>query len=210
MNKRNYQKELDDIIKCQEKPKTLFLHSFCAPCSSYVLEYLSKYFEITVFYYNPNISPESEYRNRVREIQRLIRENEKNYENKVSFIEGSYDPEVFYEMARGMEDLPERGKRCYHCYELRMRESAKMAAEMGADYYTTTLSISPYKNAVWINEIGERLAEEYGIAHLPSDFKKRNGYKRSIDLSEQFGLYRQDYCGCIYSKLEREKQKNER
>ena len=175
-----------------------------------MLEYLSKYFEITVFYYNPNISPESEYRNRVREIQRLIRENEKNYENKVSFIEGSYDPEVFYEMARGMEDLPERGKRCYHCYELRMRESAKMAAEMGADYYTTTLSISPYKNAVWINEIGERLAEEYGIAHLPSDFKKRNGYKRSIDLSEQFGLYRQDYCGCIYSKLEREKQKNER
>ena len=145
MNKRNYQKELDDIIKCQEKPKTLFLHSCCAPCSSYVLEYLSKYFEITVFYYNPNISPESEYRNRVREIQRLIRENEKNYENKVSFIEGSYDPEVFYEMARGMEDLPERGKRCYHCYELRMRESAKMAAEMGADYYTTTLSISPYK-----------------------------------------------------------------
>ena len=210
MNKRNYLKELDDIIKCQEKPKTLFLHSCCAPCSSYVLEYLSKYFEITVFYYNPNISPESEYRNRVREIQRLIRENEKNYENKVSFIEGSYDPEVFYEMARGMEDLPERGKRCYHCYELRMRESAKMAAEMGADYYTTTLSISPYKNAVWINEIGERLAEEYGIAHLPSDFKKRNGYKRSIDLSEQFGLYRQDYCGCIYSKLEREKQKNER
>lgn len=196
----------EDKGKC---PK-LFLHSCCAPCSSYVLEYLSQYFEIIVFYYNPNIFPESEYANRVREMKRLIQENEKNYQNKVAFLEGSYDPKVFYAMAKGMEDLPERGERCYHCYELRMREAAKVAVQMGADYFTTTLSISPYKNADWINEIGERLAKEYGVSHLPSDFKKKNGYKRSIELSEQFGLYRQDYCGCIYSKLERERQKNER
>jgi predicted adenine nucleotide alpha hydrolase (AANH) superfamily ATPase len=187
----------------------LFLHSCCAPCSSYVLEYLSQYFEITVFFYNPNISIESEYQNRVNEIKRLIKEQQKEYRNSITFIEGEYDPKVFYDMAKGMEDLPERGQRCYHCYELRMKEAARMASESGADYFTTTLSISPHKNAVWINEIGERLESEYGIKHLPSDFKKKNGYKRSIELSEQFNLYRQDYCGCIYSKMERERQKRE-
>jgi hypothetical protein len=208
--KRNYQKELDQIIDSIEgQPPKLFLHSCCAPCSSYVLEYLSQYFEITVFFYNPNISIESEYQNRVNEIKRLINEQQKEYRNPITFIEGEYDPKVFYDMAKGMEDLPERGQRCYHCYELRMKEAARMASELGADYFTTTLSISPHKNAVWINEIGERLESEYGIKHLPSDFKKKNGYKRSIELSEQFNLYRQDYCGCIYSKMERERQKRE-
>ncbi|MEE1313894.1 MAG: epoxyqueuosine reductase QueH [Lachnospiraceae bacterium] len=203
--KRNYQKELDQLLLKVEKPKKLFLHSCCAPCSSYVLEYLSQYFEITVFYYNPNISPESEYQNRVEEQKRLIREMKTGY--TVRFIEGKYQPEQFYHMAEGMEELPEGGKRCYACYEMRMRETAKMAEEEGADYFTTTLSISPYKNASWINEIGEKLEQEYGIKHLPSDFKKKNGYRRSIELSKEYGLYRQDYCGCIFSKMEREQQK---
>lgn len=193
-----------------KKLPTLLLHSCCAPCSSYVLEYLSQYFEITVFYYNPNIFPESEYEARVHEIKRLIRENEGDYQNQVTFIEGDYDPRTFFTMAKGMEELPERGKRCYDCYELRMREAAQVASQMQMDYFTTTLSISPHKNADWINEIGERLAKEYGVSHLPSDFKKKNGYKRSIELSEQFGLYRQDYCGCIYSKQARDRDRNER
>jgi len=213
MNRRNYQKELEQVLRMHEGGKklpTLLLHSCCAPCSSYVLEYLSQYFEITVFYYNPNIFPESEYEARVHEIKRLIRENEGDYQNQVTFIEGDYDPRTFFTMAKGMEELPERGKRCYDCYELRMREAAQVASQMQMDYFTTTLSISPHKNADWINEIGERLAKEYGVSHLPSDFKKKNGYKRSIELSEQFGLYRQDYCGCIYSKQARDRDRNER
>jgi hypothetical protein len=209
MMNHNYQKELDRILDSMEgHPKKLFLHSCCAPCSSYVLEYLSQYFEITVFFYNPNISPEAEYRNRIEELKRLMTEQESKYRYPVKFVEGEYDPKRFHKMAQGMEELPERGARCYRCYELRMKEAAIMAAREEADYFTTTLSISPHKNAVWINEIGERLAQTYGVPHLPSDFKKKNGYKRSIELSEQFHLYRQDYCGCIYSKLERERQKS--
>ena len=180
-----------------EKPH-LFLHACCAPCSSYVLEYLTRYFRITLFYYNPNITPETEYAKRIRELKRFIREA--GYEKDVTFLEGEYRPERFFETVKGMEELPERSIRCYHCYYLRMEEAAKEAAKLHADYFTTTLSISPHKNADWINEIGQELAEKYHVPHLPSDFKKKSGYLRSIALSEQYGLYRQNYCGCIFSK----------
>ena len=201
MTKINYQKQLDTLLENLDRtgPKpVLLLHVCCAPCSSYVLEYLTEYFDITVLFYNPNITPETEYLKRIRELQRLIRDA--GYSDRVRFIEGDYDPSLFFTMAEGMEDLPEHSQRCYHCYELRMREAAAKAAELGADYFTTTLSISPHKNAEWINEIGQRLAGEYGVPHLPSDFKKRSGYLRSIELSRQYDLYRQDYCGCIFSK----------
>ena len=205
MNKRNYQRELDTLltdIEKEHKVPRLFLHSCCAPCSSYVLEYLSEYFEITVFFYNPNISLEEEYRKRVEEIKRLVREMK--FAHPVHIEEGSYDPQVFYEMVKGMEKLPEGGERCFKCYRLRMEEAAKAARDGGYDYFTTTLSISPLKNAQKINEIGEELAEIYGVAHLPSDFKKKNGYKRSIELSHEYDLYRQNYCGCVFSKREQE------
>ncbi|MCI5944704.1 MAG: epoxyqueuosine reductase QueH [Eubacterium sp.] len=202
MNKRNYQKELDRILSGLEKQSGekphLFLHACCAPCSSYVLEYLTRYFRITLFYYNPNITPETEYAKRIRELKRFIREA--GYEKDVTFLEGEYRPERFFETVKGMEELPERSIRCYHCYYLRMEEAAKEAAKLHADYFTTTLSISPHKNADWINEIGQELAEKYHVPHLPSDFKKKSGYLRSIALSEQYGLYRQNYCGCIFSK----------
>ena len=204
-NKRNYQKELDGLIaKLQEEesvPK-LFLHSCCAPCSSYVLEYLSQYFEITVFYYNPNIYPPEEYHERAAEQKRFIEQFPAKH--PVSYIEGEYDTKRFYEMARGLEKVPEGGERCFKCYELRMRESAILAKEGGFDYFTTTLSISPLKNAEKLNEIGEMLESEYGVKHLTSDFKKKNGYKRSTELSKEYELYRQNYCGCIFSKNARE------
>lgn len=196
----NYQRELEKLIEClgkEEKVPKLLLHSCCAPCSSYVLEYLSNYFKITVFYYNPNIYPESEYTKRILEQQTLIAEMKTQH--PVSFIAGSYDKERFYEMAKGMEHLKEGGERCFRCYELRLRESVKLALEGGFDYFATTLSISPLKNAAKLNEIGMRLAKEYGVSYLPSDFKKKNGYKRSIELSKKYGLYRQDYCGCEFS-----------
>lgn len=200
-NARNYQRELERIIERQQaegKVPTLLLHSCCAPCSSYVLEYLSQYFQITLYYYNPNIAPESEYHTRVLEQKRLIREMPAVH--PVRFLEGQYEPERFYEAARGLEEVPEGGERCFRCYELRLREAARTASEQGCDYFTTTLSISPLKNAVKLNEIGEWLGEEFKIAYLPSDFKKKEGYKRSIELSREYGLYRQDYCGCIYSR----------
>ena len=201
--KVNYQKELDrtiDKITREGVIPTLFLHSCCAPCSSYVLKYLSDYFKITIFYYNPNISPEDEYRERVREQIRLI--NEMPVKNKVEFMEGRYEPEVFYEMAKGMEDIPEGGERCFKCYELRLREAAVIAKDRGFDYFTTTLSISPLKNAAKLNEIGLKLEEEYNIKYLLSDFKKKEGYKQSVELSKEYNLYRQNYCGCVYSKRE--------
>ena len=203
MNIRNYQKELDRLIgqiQKENKVPSLFLHSCCAPCSSYVLEYLSKYFDITVFYYNPNIYPEEEYRKRVQEITRLV--NSMEFEHPVKLIEGRYDPQEFFKMAKELEDIPEGGERCFRCYRQRMEEAAKLAKEGGYDYFTTTLSISPLKNAARINEIGEELAEIYHVTHLPSDFKKKNGYKRSIELSHEYDLYRQNYCGCIYSRRE--------
>ena len=207
--KTNYQimldKELENILKENKRPSVL-LHACCAPCSSYVLEYLNKYFDITVFFYNPNISPESEFTYRLAELNRLI--DEASYENIVNVISPEYDSSVFFEMAKGMENLPEGGERCFKCYELRLRESAKAAKQLGFDYFTTTLSISPHKNAQKLNEIGEKLSTEFGVKYLYSDFKKKNGYKRSCELSEKHRLYRQDYCGCVFSKAARQEQKS--
>ena len=204
MNRNNYQKELDRIIAGigedipKEERPSLFLHSCCAPCSSYVLEYLHSYFRITVFYYNPNITPEGEYMKRVRELKRFIAEA--GYDQDVVFLEGDYDPSVFFTAVKGLEDEPERGERCRVCYRLRMEEAARMAASYGSDYFTTALSISPHKDADRINEIGQELESIYGVRHLPSDFKKKGGYQRSIQLSREYGLYRQDYCGCVFSR----------
>lgn len=207
----NYQKELDKLIERLSKegqvPK-LLLHSCCAPCSSYVLEYLSNYFEITVFYYNPNIFPENEYTKRILEQQTLI--SDMKVKHPVSFLAGNYDRDRFFQIAEGLEHLREGGERCFKCYELRLEEAAKIAQDAGFDYFTTTLSISPLKNADKLNEIGTRLADKYGVQYLQSDFKKKNGYKRSIELSNEYGLYRQDYCGCEYSFRDRQKQKEGR
>lgn len=203
----NYQKELEKLIERLRKegkvPK-LLLHSCCAPCSSYVLEYLSNYFEITVFYYNPNIFPESEYTKRILEQQTLI--GDMTMKHPVSFIAGNYDRERFYEIARGLEHLKEGGERCFKCYELRLEEAARVAREGEFDYFTTTLSISPMKNADKLNTIGVEVGKRYGVSYLQSDFKKKNGYKRSIELSKEYGLYRQDYCGCEYSFRDRQRE----
>lgn len=211
--KRNYQKELEQILGQKEtQGMRLFLHSCCAPCSSYVLMYLREYFRITVFYYNPNITEDAEYHKRVEEQKRLIgalnREAASSY--PINVIEGAYEPERFFHMAEGMEECPEGGERCFACFALRLSETVKRAAEGGYDYAATTLTISPLKNAEKLNEIGEKLCADTDVRWLPSDFKKRDGYKRSIELSKQYDLYRQDYCGCIYSKAERDKRENER
>lgn len=220
--KRNYQKELEQVIQShqsRENVPSLLLHSCCAPCSSYVLEYLSRYFQITVLYYNPNIYPQEEYYKRVEEQKNFIRQfsahalsqeqKESGQFYPIGFLEGSFDQERFYEVTKGLSDVPEGGERCFRCYELRLRETAEYVKRLEMDYFTTTLSISPLKNAEKLNEIGERLAEEYGIAYLCSDFKKKNGYKRSVELSQEYGMYRQDYCGCVFSKREREQQMEE-
>ena len=206
IQKINYQKELEKLLKqleAEQKVPTLLIHSCCAPCSSYVLEYLSDYFKITVLYYNPNIYPESEYTKRILEQQNLIRAMKFRY--PVSFLAGRYDKEKFYDMAAGMEGLREGGARCMKCYELRLREAAAQAAAGGLDYFTTTPSISQLKNAQKLNEIGIRVGKEYGVEYLVSDFKKKNGYKRSIELSKEYGLYRQDYCGCEFSMRDSKK-----
>lgn len=206
MNKRNYQRELEQLISTIEPghTPTLLLHACCAPCSSYCLEYLSQHFSITVLFYNPNISPPDEYEKRVNEIRRLI--FELPVKNKVSLIEGRYLPEEFYTSVRGLEKEPEGGKRCHVCYELRLREAAETAKRLGFEYFTTTLSISPLKDSEKLNNIGEKLAEEYDVKYLFSDFKKKDGYKRSINLSKEYNLYRQNFCGCVYSKMEAEKR----
>lgn len=197
---RNFQKELEKKLQelQQQDVKHLLLHSCCAPCSSYVIEYLSRCFQITVFYYNPNISAEEEYRKRVLEQQRFIKEFPAKY--PVDFVEGDYEPRVFFDTVKGYEQCKEGGERCFLCYELRLKKTAQLAAEKGYDYFTTTLTISPLKNSVKLNEIGLRLGEEYGVPYLLSDFKKKEGYKRSIELSKEYGLYRQNYCGCAYSR----------
>lgn len=213
VQKRNYQRELDHIIESLEKGGSkprLLLHSCCAPCSSYVLEYLSLYFQITLFYYNPNIYPASEYEERMAEQQRLIGQMEESgsLRGPVKLLRGEYVPEDFYRAVKGREADREGGEPCLRCYELRLREAAVKAAEGGFDYFTTTLSISPLKNAGKLNEIGQRLATEYQVPYLVSDFKKKNGYKRSTELSVRYGLYRQDYCGCVYSLRERRGSKS--
>ncbi len=208
MNKINYDKELALTLKNlkerNEQPK-LLLHSCCAPCSSYVLEYLSKFFKITIYYYNPNISPKEEFEKRAAEQKRLIKEMP--LPSNIDIIEAVYDNTPFFSLTKGLENLPEGGERCSICYKLRLEKTAAVAKTKQFDYFSTTLSVSPYKNSEKLNKIGKELSEKYGIKYLYSDFKKKNGYKRSIELSKEYSLYRQDYCGCIFSKTAREKQK---
>lgn len=209
--KVNYQIEMEKIIKKEQEQNhvpTLLLHSCCAPCSSYVLETLSPYFRITIFYYNPNIYPEEEYIKRKEEEKRFIKTFPTKY--PVSFLDCDYDSKSFYDTVKGLEHLKEGERRCYLCYQLRLEKTAKMAKVNGFDYFSSTLSISPYKNSEWLNEIGISLEAKYETPYLRADFKKKNGYKRSIELSSIYNLYRQDYCGCIYSQIEREKQKKEK
>ena len=201
MNKINYQLELDKIInkiEGENTTKSLLLHSCCAPCSSYVLSYLNKYFNITFFYNNPNIKNKEEYLKRKQEQIRLI--SELPAINKINILDADYKPEKFFEISKGLEDCREGGERCFKCYKLRLEATAKAAKENNFDYFCTTLTISPLKNAQKINEIGHMLGDEYQIPFLPSDFKKKEGFKKSIELSSQYNLYRQNYCGCIYSK----------
>ncbi len=214
--KRNYQLELEEIIKKSdpEDPPTLLLHACCAPCSSYCLEYLCRYFKVTVFYYNPNITMGEEYRKRVAEEKKLIAAYNaeiiwgERQGHPIGIREGDYEPSRFYEAVRGLEHLGEGSERCFRCFELRLRKTARAMGD-GYDYFSTTLTISPLKNADKLNEIGEALALEYGLRWLPSDFKKKDGYKRSTELSKQYGLYRQDYCGCGFSRAESERRKAE-
>lgn len=213
---QNYQLILDNIIKedlKSDRIKKLLLHACCAPCSSYCIEYLALYYDITIYYFNPNITAKEEYDRRAEEIKRFVAEFNKNHSGaaveagdeireykRVKLIFGEYDNRLFFDKVKGLEKEPEGGKRCYECYKLRMEDTAREALRQGYDYFSTTLSISPHKNAQWLNEIGESLSEKYGISYLFSDFKKRNGFKRSIELSAQYNLYRQNFCGCIYSR----------
>lgn len=193
----NYQNELDKIIE-QNQGKTLLLHSCCAPCSSYVLEYLSDYFKITILYYNPNISPYSEYLKRKEEQIRLINTIKTKY--PVDIIDVDYENDIWEEQIKGLENEPERGMRCTICYKMRLEKTILKAKELNYDFFGTTLTVSPYKNSDVLNNIGKELMEKYNVNYLFSDFKKKNGYKRSIELSSKYNLYRQNYCGCIYSK----------
>jgi predicted adenine nucleotide alpha hydrolase (AANH) superfamily ATPase len=205
---KNYQKMMENeinLIKKSGRKPSLLLQVCCAPCSSSVLEKLSMVFDITLFFYNPNISPKEEFLKRFEELKRLNAE----LGTPANIIKGEYDHERFLQMSEGLEDLEEGGKRCFRCYEMRLRKTASLARSEGYDYFTTTLSVSPYKNAEKLNEIGERLSEEYGIPYLYSDFKKKEGYKRSIELSKKHSLYRQDYCGCRFSKMQAEKKRQE-
>jgi len=223
MNKLPYYKEMEKIISGhvdKSERKSLLLHSCCAPCSSHCMELLREFFDVTVFFYNPNISSEPEYSKRLEEEVRLI----ENYNEQVlshdltgmkstgnasliKIIRGEYEPSLFYEAAKGYENCPEGGDRCRKCFRLRLAKSAEVAAELGFDYLTTTLTISPLKNADALNEIGREEADRAGVLWLPSDFKKKDGYKRSIELSTMFELYRQDYCGCAFSKRDREENR---
>lgn len=200
--KTNFQIEMEKLIASfGDRRPTLLLHACCAPCSSYVLESIAKYFDVTVFFYDPNITPAEEYEKRYSELKRLLREAP--FASSIKVMECAYEPEEFFEIARGLEDVPEGGERCFKCYRLRLEKTAQTAKEHGFDYFATTLSISPYKSSAKLAEISIALEKEYGVDWLPSDFKKRGGYKRSIELSKEYGLYRQDYCGCVYSQAQR-------
>lgn len=207
MNTINYQKELERVIERHRRAGTvpkLLLHVCCAPCSSYCLEYLSAYFDITVYFYNPNISMKEEYEYRLREEKRFLMQ--KGFARPVGLTESEYCPEDFFEAVKGLEQEPEGGLRCRECFRLRLEASAEKAREQGFDYFTTTLTISPLKNAALLNEIGAAAAQKYGVPWLYSDFKKKEGYKRSIELSREFDLYRQNYCGCVFSKAAAEQK----
>lgn len=193
---------IQQVKELKIKP-TLLLHGCCAPCSSAVLEQLTNYFDITMYYYNPNITSKKEYQKRKEELKRFLKEAYPT----ISILDSTYQNTDFLEAIKGLEKEPEGGKRCYACYELRLEKTVQAAKNHQFDYFTTTLSISPYKNSHWLNEIGQRLSEQYQVPYLYADFKKKNGYHRSIELSKQYNLYRQDYCGCIYSKIEKEQKK---
>ena len=206
--KINYQKLCEEEISkasAGERVPSVLLHSCCAPCSSYCIEYLSQYFRVTVFYYNPNIYPDSEYYHRVKEQQEFINRFPAKY--PVGFIEGDFDTQEFYKAAKGLEQEPERGARCTECFKLRLGRTAEVASEKRFDYFTSTLTISPMKDAALLNQIGSEMGEAHGVKWLPSDFKKKNGYLRSCELSREYGIYRQDYCGCVFSYNERQKEK---
>lgn len=209
-NGRNYQREMEQVLSRldQENPPRLLLHGCCAPCSSYVLEYLSVYFQITLFFYNPNISSFEEYRKREEEAKRLIASMP--LKNPVQFMEAPWENDRFEQAAKGLEQVPEGGSRCFACYKLRLEKTAETAAKLGFPYFTTTLTISPLKNAAKLNELGEEAAARWNLCFLPSDFKKKNGYKRSIELSHQYNLYRQNYCGCVYSQAAAENRERNR
>ena len=210
MQKRNYQKEMEGVIASlsSDAAPGLLLHSCCAPCSSSVLETLAAHFSVTLFYYNPNIFPEEEYQKRVQEQKRLIAAIP--LVHPVSFWAGEYDPDRFFEVVRGLEKEPERGKRCEVCFRLRLQRAAQAAAEKQFSFFTTTLTVSPLKNAPLLNAIGEEMGKTYGVQWLPCDFKKKEGYKRSIALSKEYDLYRQDYCGCVFSQKEREENRRKK
>ena len=197
MNESYYKLCINELNTIKDK-KRILLHSCCAPCSSHVISFLSNYFDITILYYNPNISPIDEYLKRKEEQIKLIKEIDKS--NNVDILDCDYDNENYEELIKGLEKEPERGKRCYVCYRMRMEKTASTAKDNGYDYFCTTLSVSPYKNALWINEIGKELEDKYKVKWLYSDFKKKDGYKKSILLSQKYNLYRQNYCGCVYSK----------
>ncbi len=194
----NYQRELDKVIGGLNGTPKLLMHCCCAPCSSYCLEYLSQFFRITLLFYNPNIYPDEEFFKRAEEVRRLVKELPCH--NPVNLVVDNYDPREFFGAVKGLENEHEGGKRCGVCYRLRLERAAKYAAENGFDYFCSTLSISPHKNARRLNEIGEELAGIYSVKHLPNDFKKKGGYKRSIELSAEYCLYRQNYCGCVFSR----------
>lgn len=203
----NYQLELEktlELVSRLDKRPTLLLHACCGPCSSYVLEYLNKFFDITILYYNPNIYPAEEYYRRKDELKKFLIEFK--LENDIKLVEDDYNPTEYYEAIKGKEDLGEKSRRCYNCYAFRLERAAKYAKAHNYEYFTTTLSISPYKISEWINEIGAFLEQQYKVNYLYADFKKKNGYKRSLELSNEYGLYRQDYCGCKFSKETRERQ----
>ena len=201
----NYEKLMEEQILNSKEGSSLLLHACCAPCSSAVLERLASHFKISILYYNPNITEEKEYQKRLDELRKFI--SKLNFKYQINIIDSRYEPKEFFKIAKGLEKEKEQGKRCYKCYELRLEETAKVAKEKNFDFFDTTLTLSPYKKTSWLNEIGENLSEKYQANYLYSDFKKKNGYKRSIELSKEYNLYRQDYCGCIYSKLEREQNK---